>query len=412
MFPPEKRTIASLEPIAGPGRLPSARTLIIGGGLLALVLGGYWYLNRSSDSGAERRGNAAPVRVAVVEQRDMAVVERSLGTIVANTLVQLSARVQGTLESANFKEGQFVKKGDLLFQIDPRPFQAAVAQAQAIHARDQAQLTNAMRDKQRYAALRAQGAISAQLSDTSDTNADVMSATVAADKAALDMARLNFGYTQIRSPVDGKTGPILVQPGNMISSSNGSTAPLVTIAEVRPIKISFTLPQSELPRIQARQQTAPLLAILDVRDRAGKVLSAPVDFVSNMVSNQSGSIELRATFPNTDLSLVPGQLVNVTVQLNDIPKALVLPRDAVNDSPSGSFVFVVKNEKAAQVLVEVLTDDGTNVAVAGKGLAPGDAVVVEGQLRVTSGGPVHVLDAPKGAEQRARERKGARAHSP
>ncbi|HET7084768.1 MAG TPA: efflux RND transporter periplasmic adaptor subunit [Rhizomicrobium sp.] len=394
MFQPNSKDLERPVSVAGPGHLPRARSLAIGGGLLVLVLGGYWYFNNRGDSGAERRGNAAPVRVAVVEQRDMAVVERSLGTVVANTLVQLSARVQGTLESANFKEGQFVKKGDLLFQIDPRPFQAALAQAQAIYQRDQAQLRNAMRDKDRYASLRAQGAISAQLSDTSETNADVMSATVAADKAALDMARLNLDYTQIRSPVDGKTGPILMQPGNMISSSNGQTAPLVTIAEVRPIKVSFTLPQSELPRIQARQQTQPLLASLDVRDRAGKLLSAPVDFVSNMVSNQSGAIELRANFPNTDLSLVPGQLVNVTVQLNDIPGALVLPRDAVNDSPGGSFVFVIKSGKAQQVPVEVLTDDGVNVAIAGKGVAVGDTVVVEGQLRVTPGGAVRILDKP------------------
>jgi len=242
------------------------------------------------------------------------------------------------------------------------------------------------------------------LSDTSDTNADVMAATVAADKAALDMARLNLGYTQIRSPVDGKTGPILVQPGNMISSSNGSTAPLVTIAEVRPIKISFTLPQSELGRIQARQQTKPLLAILDVRDNSGNLLSAPVDFVSNMVSNQSGSIELRATFANRDLSLVPGQLVNVTVQLNDIPKALVLPRDAVNDSPSGSFIFEVKNGKAIQTPVQVLNDDGTNVAISGTGVAPGDVVVMEGQLRVTPGGPVRVLGKPQGGSSSRKRR--------
>ena len=388
--------MASLAGVAGPGRTPSRKTLAIGGGLLVLVLGGYWYLNGRDQGAGEKRGNAAPVRVALVEQRDMAVVERSLGTVVANTLVQLTARVQGTLERANFKEGDFVKKGDLLFVIDPRPFQAAVAQAEAIYARDQAQMKNALRDRDRYAALRQQGAISVQQSDTSQTNADVMSATVAADKAALDMARLNLDYTQVRSPVDGKTGPILMQPGNMISTSNGLTAPLVTIAEVRPIKVSFTLPQSELARIQARQQSKGLLATLDVKDRAGNLLSEPVDFVSNMVSNQSGSIELRANFSNGDLSLVPGQLVNVTVQLNDIPNALVLPRDAINDSPGGSFVFAVKNGKAQQVLVDVLTDDGANVAISGHGIAPGDTVVVEGQLRVTSGGAVRILGNPQG----------------
>ncbi len=391
MMQPDPREMVRPVSLTGPGPFPRTRSLAIGGGLLILVLVAYWVFNHPGDGGADRRANAAPVRVAVVEQRDMAVVERSLGTVVANTLVQLSARVQGTLESAHFKEGQFVKKGELLFQIDPRPFEAAQAQAKAVYERDQAQLKNAMRDKQRYAALRAQGAISAQQSDTSETNADVMIATVAADKAALDMARLNLGYTQIRSPVDGKTGPILIQPGNMISTSNGAGASLVAIAEVRPIKVSFTLPQSELARIQARQQVKPLQAILDVRDRSGNLLSASVDFVGNMVSNQSGSIELRASFPNGDLSLVPGQLVNVTVQLNDIPKALVLPRDAINDSPSGPFLFLVKNGKAIQAPVEVLTDDGTNVAVSGRGLAPGDVAVVEGQLRVTPGGAVRVL---------------------
>jgi multidrug efflux system membrane fusion protein len=408
MFAPEKRSAGSLASIAGPGRMPSTRTIIVGSGLLAAVLGGYWYFNSHGDSGADKRSNAAPVRVAMVEQRDMAVVERSLGTVVANTLVQVSARVQGTLESAHFKEGQFVKKGELLFQIDPRPFQATLAQAEAIYRRDQAQLTNALRDKQRYAVLRQQGAISAQQSDTSDTNADVVAATVAADKAAMDMARLNLDYSQIRSPVDGKTGPILIQPGNMISSSSAAAAALVTIAEVRPIKISFTLPQSELPHIQARQKTQPLLATLDVRDNAGRILAAPVDFTSNIVSNQSGTIELRATFPNADLSLVPGQLVNVTVQLNDIPHALVVPRDAVNDSPSGSFVFVVRREKAFQTPVEVLTDDGTNTAIAGSGIAAGDTVVVEGQLRVTPGGAVRVLSAKNSAKPEpgaARERR-------
>jgi multidrug efflux system membrane fusion protein len=302
------------------------------------------------------------------------------------------ARVTGNLESANFKEGQFVKKGDLLFQIDARPFEAALAQAEAVYRRDQAQLENALRDKARYAALSQQGAISTQQRDTSITNADVMAATVAADKAAADMARLNVGFAQIRSPVDGKTGPLLIQPGNMITGTSGSSTPLVSIAEVRPIKISFTLPQSDLPRIQKRQETGQLLATLDTRDRAGHVLSAPVDFTSNIVSNQSGTIELRATFPNADLSLVPGQLVNVTVQLGDIPGALVVSRDAVNDSPNGSFVFAVRSGKAVQVPVTVQTDDGTNAAVAG-GLVAGETVVVEGQLRVVAGGSVRVLGA-------------------
>ena len=393
----DKAKIHGLTPMAGPGRLPRARTWIIGGGVLLLVLGGYWYFNGRAGGSGERRNNAAPVRVATVEQRDMAVVERSLGTVIANTLVQLTPRVQGTLETAKFKEGQFVKRGDLLFQIDSRPFQASLAQAEAIYRRDQAQLSNAARDKQRYADLKSQGAISVQQSDNANANVEVLAATVAADRAAVDMARLNLSYTQIRSPVDGKTGPILVQPGNMISSSGGASAALVTIAEIRPAKVSFTLPQTDLSRIQARAQGKGLLATLDARDRAGNVLSAPVDFVSNIVSNQSGSIELRASFPNTDLALVPGQLVNVMVQLDNIPDALVVPRDAVNDSPNGAFLFVVKDGKAVQIPVEVRTDDGIDAAVTGSGLHAGDLVVVEGQLRVTPGGGVRVMGRPRAA---------------
>ncbi|MEP6831016.1 MAG: efflux RND transporter periplasmic adaptor subunit [Rhizomicrobium sp.] len=390
MNAPERIHLDPLPPTTGPGRLPRLRTLLIGGGVLALVLLGYWYFNGKADTAGDRRATAAPVRVASVEKRDMAVVERSLGTVVANTLVQLTARVQGTLERANFKEGQFVKKGDLLFQIDPKPFEAALAQAEAIYRRDQAQLVNAMRDKERYAALHDEGAISTQQRDTSQTNADVIAATVAADRATIDMARLNLGYAQIRAPVDGKTGPVLVQPGNMISGSSGSAASLVTIAEVRPVKISFTLPQTELASIQARQRSGQILVTLDVKGRTGAALSAPVDFVGNAISNQSGTIELRATFPNDDLSLVPGQLVNVTVQLNDIPNALVVPRDGVNDSPNGSFVFVVKDGKAVEKPVTVLTDDGTNAAISGN-VAPRDQVVVEGQLRVVPGAAVRVL---------------------
>jgi multidrug efflux system membrane fusion protein len=343
------------------------------------------------------------VRVAIAERRDMPVVERSLGTVLANTTVQLTARVQGTLVKALFQEGQFVKKGDLLFQIDPRPFQMARAQVKAIYERDQAQLKNAIRDKERYLALRDQGAISTQLRDTAETNAEVMAATVAADKAALEMAELNLDFTQIHAPVDGKTGPVLVQPGNMVSA-NGTTA-LVTITQVKPIKISFALPQTDLPRIQARQATHELIASIDARDRSGRALSAPVTFTSNAVNAQSGTIELRTSFANEDLALVPGALVNVTVQLNDIPNALVIPRDAVNDSPDGSFVYVVKDGKAVQRPVNVLFDDTKDAAVSGD-IAPGDQVIVEGQLRVLPNGPVKIFGATATSQAKGKSESG------
>lgn len=376
---------------------------------LILILGGYWYYGQGSSRRA-RPVDSAPVRVAQVVRRDMPVVEHSLGTVVAATTVNVTSRVQGMVDSAAFKEGQFVKKGDLLFQIDPRGFQAAYEQAKALLERDTASLANALRDRDRYAALAQQGAISDQQRSNTATNADVLSATVAADKAALELAALNLDYSKIRSPIDGKTGPLLVQPGNMVSAN--SLTPLVTVQQVKPVKLSFSLPQKELGRIQARQAGKGLAATLASHtDASGQPLSAKVDFTSNTVSATSGTIELRAEFPNDDLSLVPGQLIDVTVQLDDIPNALVVPRDAVNDGPDGTYVYVVENGKAVEHPVQVLFDDTKNVAVSGD-IKPGDPVITEGQLRVEANGAVRVLDNNNGGGGAARpggaRRGGAR----
>ncbi|MEO8746051.1 MAG: efflux RND transporter periplasmic adaptor subunit, partial [Rhodanobacter sp.] len=222
------------------------RNGLIGAVALVLVIGAFWHFAGSHAAAPKPRDTAAPVRVATVERRDMNVVEHTLGTIMANATVQVAPRVQGTLESADFKEGQFVKKGARLFQIDPRPFQAALDEARATLQRDQALLENAHRDLARYQTLYGKHLVSAQMHDTSATNVNVLAATVAQDKAAVDLAKLSLGYTRIDSPIDGKTGPLLVQPGNMVTA-NGSTiggTALVTIAQIKPVKLSFNLPQS------------------------------------------------------------------------------------------------------------------------------------------------------------------------
>jgi multidrug efflux system membrane fusion protein len=234
--------------------------------------------------------------------------------------------------------------------------------------------------------------VSTQQRDTAVSNVEVFAATLVADEAAINMAQLNLGYTEIRSPVDGKTGPMLVQPGNMIAAN--STTPLVTIAQVQPVKISFNLPQADLQLILARQKAKGLIATVDSEDANGKPLSAPVDFTSNAVNNQSGTIELRATFDNKDFSFLPGQLVNVTVELNTVANALVVPRDALNDGPDGAYVYVIADGKAQQHNVKVIFDDSKDVAVEGD-VKPGDSVIVEGQLRVAPNGAVNVL-APAG----------------
>jgi multidrug efflux system membrane fusion protein len=188
---------------------------------------------------------------------------------------------------------------------------------------------------------------------------------------------------------------MLIQPGNMIMTTGA--APLVTIAQIQPIKISFNLPQADLPLILAREKAKALMASVDADDAKGRPLSAPVDFTSNAVNNQSGTIELRASFDNKDFSFLPGQLVNVTVELDTIPNALTVPRDAVNDGPDSAYVYVVANGKAVQRNVKVLFDDAKTVAIEGD-VNPGDQVIVEGQLRVDANGPVSVL-GPAGGTQ-------------
>ena len=219
---------------------------------------------------------------------------------------------------------------------------------------------------------------------------------VEADKANVQTAELNVEYTQIRAPVDGKTGPINIMPGNVISVT-GTTAtvnPLVIISEIHPIKISFFLPQTDLPRIQARQRSGGLTATIDQSDTGGPTFTVPVDFISNAVTNTTGTIELRATYANDDASLVPGQLVNIVVQLADISGATVVPHDALATGPDGQYVYRVADGKAEEVPVTVLFDDSRNVAVQGQ-LQPGDNVVIDGQLQVVPGGTVEVV---KGAQ--------------
>lgn len=383
-------------------------------GVLAAVFIIWWFLTPSSGIKTEEMP-PPPVRVGQVVQRDVTVTEHALGTVVANDTVQITARVTGQLLSADFKEGDLVHQGQVLFQIDPRPYQATLAEARAQLAKDQASLVNARNQAQRYTNLLKQGAISQQLADEAVAAAKGFVATVQADRAAIEAAALNVGYTTIRAPIDGKTGPILVQPGNMVVSGGGNsstttpnTAPvsssqtgsgassntMVVLTQIQPIKVSFWLPQSDLPRIQDRWRAHKLTATVDRHDAGHKLLEAPVDFVGNAVSNTTGSIELRATFPNDDDTLVPGQLVDVTVALNSLKQALVVPQNAINIGPESRYVYkVAKNDAAELVPVTVLFENGNTAAVSGK-LRPGDRVVTDGQLRVIPGKPVNVMGAP------------------
>jgi multidrug efflux system membrane fusion protein len=393
--------------------IKSSRRYAIGGGALLLVLGGFWYFTNGNSHRQATPNRAAPVKVAMAEQRTMPVIERTIGTIVANSSVAVTARVTGQLNKIYFKEGDMVKAGQLLFQIDPRPYKAALDQAVAQQARDQAQLENAQANARRYATLFQQDAISTQQRDLADATARSMEATVAADKAATDLARLNLDFTSIRSPVNGKTGPILIQLGNMVTASASvAAAALVNINEIQPVKISFFLPQADLPRIQARVKQGGLTASIKLHDAGGESdIQAPVIFIGNAVTATNGTIELRAEFDNKDAALVPGQLVDIVVALAEIPNAIIVPRDAVNNGPDGQYVYRVTDGIAEQVPVKVLFDDTVNDAVTGA-IKPGDRVIVDGQLRVQPGSKVTITKARAGGDSGGTGNGGRRGGSP
>jgi multidrug efflux system membrane fusion protein len=397
----DTRTPASLQ-FPGAGTLrekvtqASPRTrMILGIVGVAVLLALAWQIFGAGP--AKPKKPPAPVHVGTAVIGNMPVVEHTIGTVLAESTVNVNAQVSGQLLAADFKEGQVVHEGDLLFQIDPRPFQAALEQAQAALARDAANAASAKNDETRFVALYKQNAASQQQRDQAVATAKADAALVQSDQAAIDIAKLNLGYTQIRSPINGKTGPILMQPGNLIAatSSNQTATPLVTITQIQPVKVSFFLPQSELPQIQNQMANGGLMAVIPMDGAKGGIESAPVNFVGNAVSAQTGTIELRATYLNDDLRLVPGQMVNVGVTMNSLHNVLVVPRDAVNAGPDGSYVYVVdKQSKAAQIPVTVLHDDGTNMAIQGN-VKPGDKVITEGQLRVVPGADLVISQAPR-----------------
>jgi membrane fusion protein, multidrug efflux system len=398
---------ASATALQGTFQRANSRTRLILG-IIGTVLGVAlaWYLIHVLFAPAPPpHVQKTPVRVGTAERKTVTASEHTVGTVIANATVQITARVQGQLMMAYFKEGDTVHKGDVLFQLDPRPFVAALEQAQAAQARDQATLVSDRKDAARYQALLKSGGASQQQADQAVATAKAFAATVNSDRAAVDAARLNLVYSKIQSPIDGKTGAIQVQPGNMITAD--STTPLVTITQIQPVKVSFFLPQTDLPQIQARMAQNKMTATIQVHGAGGKTLTAPVDFVGNAVDNRTGTIELRATFANLDNTLVPGQLTDVGVTLSQIDNAIVVPHDAVNQGLSSNFVYVVDAQSKVQLVpVQTLYDDGNEAAIKGA-VKPGAKVVTEGQLRLVKGSAVVIAKALPGAQQQQQAAAGA-----
>jgi len=334
----------------------------------------------------------------MVEKRDVPVMVNTIGTVMANATVAVKSQVDGQLLSAEFEEGQMVKAGDVLFRIDSRPIEASLRQAQGLLAQDQARLASAKSDADRAVQLAERGIVSAQQRDQLVAAAKALDAGASANQAAVDRARLQLGYTTIRAPMDGKTGPILVHPGNLVRANDAGA--LVVLTQIQPVKISFSLPQTHLPQLQDRMRDKNLIALVSVHhDDPAKALIAEddtiqvaIDFIGNAVDNATGTIELRASFANPDLRLVPGELVDVGIRLDTLKDAAVVPRVAVNTGQSGFYVFVIDKEKKAEMRpAQVLYQDQAIAAIAGN-FAPGEQVVTDGQLRLNPGTQVVIAE--------------------
>ena len=321
-----------------------------------------------------------PVTAAPVVTRTMPVKLYAIGNVEAYTTVAVKARIDGQINSVHFNEGDEVKKGALLFEIDPRPLQASLAQARANLLRDRVLLDRAKAQEVRYKDLLDKKFISQDAYEQVRTNAEAAGATVAADQAAIDSATLQLGYCSIRSPVTGYAGKIMIQQGNLVKANDA--APLVTINQVVPIYVSFSVPEQNLGEIRARQGKEGLKVEASLANSDKPPVSGRITFVDNATDLTTGTIKLKAEFPNADKTLWPGQFVNVALVLREQPGAIVIPSSAVQNGPAGQYVYVVRPDMTAELRnIKVARAEGGETVVA-EGVAPGETVVTEGQLRL------------------------------
>ncbi len=340
---------------------------------------------------APAQAPAAPVTVALVVQKPMPVRLGAVGNARAYAIVSVKSRVDGQIFKVGFQEGQLVHKGDLLFAIDPRPFEAALRQAQANLARDQATLERNRLDLERYGELLKKDFASRQQVDQTKASVDSMVATLQADQAAIVQAQLNLEYCQIRSPIEGITGNLLVNEGNLVKAND--TVNLVVINQVKPIYVSFSVPQQNLPEIRRRIAAGKLAVEVAIPGDAGPPETGALTFINNSVDMNTGTIQLKATFPNDDGRLTPGQFVNAGLTLSTIQAALVVPAEAVQSGQHGNYVFVVKPDKTVEMRPVELGFTIENEAVIDKGVRPGEQVVTSGQLRLFPGARVEIRNA-------------------
>lgn len=358
--------------------------------LLLAAIVAFWRLSPSTEvpvAAAQTSAPGVPVTAGTVAAQDVPVFLHGIGTVQAYNMVAVKSRVDGQIVKVDFKEGQDIKAGDPLFQIDPRSFQAALEQAQAAKQKDEAQLVGAQLDLDRYEKLIGSGWQTRQSYDQQKATVGQLQASIKGDDAQINTAKLNLSYADIRSPIDGRLGARLVDKGNLVHANDNT--PLVMITEIKPIFVSFTLPQDNFDDIRENQNKAPLTVYAYSSDGKKQLAEGKLTLIDNTIDQATGTIRLKARFENEDERLWPGEFVSLRVVLSIRQNVATVPSQTVQDGPDGHYAYVIKPDNTVERrAVEVASiQDGS--AVVTKGLTPGERVVVDGQYRLTNGARVN-----------------------
>jgi membrane fusion protein, multidrug efflux system len=376
--------------------------VLAGGGAFAFLHG-----SASKNSAAPPASPPVPVVAGTVAQHDVPIYLTGVGTVIAYNTVIIRSQIQGQIVSINFTEGQAVHTGDLLAQIDPRPYQAQIDQMTATRDRDQAQLVNAQANLDRYTPLESKGYATPQLVDTQKAQVAQLQNAVKADEALIEAAKVQLSFTRLTSPIDGVVGIRQIDIGNIISPSN--TNGLVVVTQIEPISLIFTLPETDLPEIQQQQlQTkAPFTVLAYSQDGKIKLDQGTLGLVNNQILQTTGSIQLKANFPNKAHRLWPGELVNARLLLDTRHDGLTVPASVVQQGPKGAYAYVIDPNKAVAISPVTVAQVSDGRALINSGLKANEQVVIDGQYKLQPGTHVTILHGQAAAEAAAQSEQQA-----